>query len=70
MKDFKRAIESDYFFEMFIDDLPMWGFIGEVIKICTIVYYILSLVSFSLLLVTCYLYSFTLFLAAASVGST
>ena len=28
--EFKSAIESDYFFEMFIDELPMWGYIGEV----------------------------------------
>ncbi len=26
----KEAIEDDYFFEMLIDDLPMWGYIGEV----------------------------------------
>ena len=30
VKEFKNAIESDYFFEMFIDDLPMWGYLGEV----------------------------------------
>lgn len=30
VKEFKNAIESDYFFEMFIDELPMWGYIGEV----------------------------------------
>ena len=30
IEEFKSAIESDYFFEMFIDDLPMWGYIGEV----------------------------------------
>lgn len=26
---FKNAIHKDYFFEMYIEDLPMWGFIGE-----------------------------------------
>lgn len=26
----KSAIEDDYFFEMFLDDLPMWGYVGEV----------------------------------------
>ena len=31
IKEFKEAIEDDYFFEMFIDDLPMWGYLGEVI---------------------------------------
>ena len=30
MKEFKDAIEDDYFFEMLIDDLPVWGYIGEV----------------------------------------
>ena len=28
--ELKNAIENDYFFEMFIDDLPMWGYLGEV----------------------------------------
>lgn len=27
---FTHAIENDYYFEMFIEDLPMWGYIGEV----------------------------------------
>mmetsp|Transcript_14978 Transcript_14978/g.19436 ORF Transcript_14978/g.19436 Transcript_14978/m.19436 type:complete len:158 (+) Transcript_14978:54-527(+) len=27
---FANAIEDDYYFEMFIEDLPMWGYIGEV----------------------------------------
>lgn len=27
----KNAIEDDYFFEMFIDDLPIWGYLGEVV---------------------------------------
>ena len=30
IKQFKDAIEDDYFFEMLIDDLPVWGYIGEV----------------------------------------
>jgi hypothetical protein len=30
LKEFKDAIEDDYFFEMFIDELPMWGYVGEV----------------------------------------
>jgi transmembrane 9 superfamily member 3 len=30
IKELKEAIEGDYFFELFIDDLPMWGYIGEV----------------------------------------
>jgi hypothetical protein len=30
IKSLRDAIEDDYFFEMFIDDLPMWGYIGEV----------------------------------------
>mmetsp|Transcript_13717 Transcript_13717/g.13781 ORF Transcript_13717/g.13781 Transcript_13717/m.13781 type:complete len:594 (+) Transcript_13717:176-1957(+) len=31
LKEFKTAIESDYFFELFIDELPMWGYVGEVV---------------------------------------
>jgi len=31
IQEFKDAIEADYFFEMLIDDLPMWGYIGEVV---------------------------------------
>lgn len=27
---FTSAIENDYYFEMFIEDLPMWGYVGEV----------------------------------------
>jgi hypothetical protein len=30
LKALKDAIEADYFFEMLIDELPMWGYIGEV----------------------------------------
>jgi hypothetical protein len=30
VKKFKEAIHNDYYFEMFIDDLPMWGYIGEI----------------------------------------
>lgn len=29
-KAFADAIEDEYYFEMFIDDLPMYGYIGEV----------------------------------------
>ena len=31
LMDLKAAIEKDYFFEMFFDELPLWGYIGEVI---------------------------------------
>ncbi|XP_023740131.1 transmembrane 9 superfamily member 1 [Lactuca sativa] len=27
---FKQAIENSYWFELFMDDLPLWGFVGEV----------------------------------------
>lgn len=30
IKEFKNAVEADYFFELFVDDLPMWGYVGEV----------------------------------------
>ena len=26
----KKAIHNNYFFEMFVEDLPMWGYIGDV----------------------------------------
>lgn len=26
---FKEAIHNEYFFEMFVEDLPMWGYIGD-----------------------------------------
>ncbi|EPS65883.1 hypothetical protein M569_08888, partial [Genlisea aurea] len=31
VKQFKDAIDNSYWFEFFIDDLPLWGFVGEVI---------------------------------------
>jgi hypothetical protein len=31
LKQFKDAVEDDFFFEMLIDDLPVWGYIGEVV---------------------------------------
>jgi hypothetical protein len=27
---FKEAIHNNYFFELFVEDLPMWGYIGDV----------------------------------------
>ncbi|KAM1120413.1 hypothetical protein ACFX13_045270 [Malus domestica] len=29
VKQFKDAIENNYWFEFFMDDLPLWGFVGE-----------------------------------------
>ncbi|GLT39975.1 hypothetical protein SLA2020_141390 [Shorea laevis] len=29
VKQFKDAIEDSYWFEFFVDDLPLWGFVGE-----------------------------------------
>ncbi|XP_038709330.1 transmembrane 9 superfamily member 1 [Tripterygium wilfordii] len=29
IKQFKDAIENSYWFEFFMDDLPLWGFVGE-----------------------------------------
>jgi hypothetical protein len=26
---FKEAIHNNYFFEMFVEDLPMWGYVGD-----------------------------------------
>ncbi|XP_042066809.1 transmembrane 9 superfamily member 1 [Salvia splendens] len=31
VKQFKDAIDNSYWFEFFMDDLPLWGFIGEVL---------------------------------------
>ncbi|KAI5084201.1 hypothetical protein GOP47_0000370 [Adiantum capillus-veneris] len=28
-REFKDAIENTYWFELFMDDLPLWGFVGE-----------------------------------------
>ena len=30
MLKFKEAIHNNWFFEMYIEDLPMWGYIGEI----------------------------------------
>ena len=30
LEKFKMAIQNNYFFEMFVEDLPMWGYIGDV----------------------------------------
>jgi hypothetical protein len=29
LKDFEHAVMDEYFFEMFLDGLPMWGYIGD-----------------------------------------
>lgn len=29
---FRNAVEKDYYFQMYYDDLPIWGFIGKVDK--------------------------------------
>jgi hypothetical protein len=29
LEKFKEAIHNNYFFEMFIEDLPMWGYVGD-----------------------------------------
>jgi len=36
LKQFKDAVEDDYFFEFLIDDLPLWGYIGEVSRSATV----------------------------------
>lgn len=43
IKEFKESIEADYFFEMFIDDLPMWGYIGEVLCNVLIIFAIMTM---------------------------
>ena len=32
VKHFRKAVEKDYYFQMYYDDLPIWGFIGKVDK--------------------------------------
>jgi len=32
LKQFKDAIHNSYFFEMYVEDLPMWGSIGDVVN--------------------------------------
>jgi Endomembrane protein 70 len=29
ISEFHEAIDNNYFFEMFIEDLPMWGYVGD-----------------------------------------
>jgi len=31
LQKFKDAIHDNYFFEMFVEDLPMWGYVGDVV---------------------------------------
>lgn len=33
LKKFRLAVKQDYYFQMFYDDLPVWGFIGKIEKI-------------------------------------
>ena len=30
VQQFKEAVHDDYYFEMLVEDLPMWGYIGEI----------------------------------------
>jgi hypothetical protein len=32
LQKLKDAIHNDYFFEMFVEDLPMWGYIGDTVN--------------------------------------
>ncbi|KAK9841340.1 hypothetical protein WJX74_004155 [Apatococcus lobatus] len=33
LRKFRKAVKKDYYFQMFYDDLPIWGFIGKVEKL-------------------------------------
>ncbi|KAK9822258.1 hypothetical protein WJX81_008337 [Elliptochloris bilobata] len=33
LQKFRTAVKNDYYFQMFFDDLPIWGFIGRVEKL-------------------------------------
>eukprot|EP00210_Caulerpa_lentillifera_P004666 g4451.t1 len=30
VQEFRKAVESDYYYQMYFDDLPLWGFLGRV----------------------------------------
>lgn len=30
LEKFRKAVKEDYYFQMYYDDLPIWGFIGKV----------------------------------------
>jgi len=32
VREFKRAIKEHYWYELFMDDLPIWGFVGEYVS--------------------------------------
>jgi hypothetical protein len=33
LKRFRKSVKDDYYFQMYYDDLPIWGFIGKIEKI-------------------------------------
>ena len=33
LKKFRKSVKDDYYFQMYYDDLPIWGFIGKIEKI-------------------------------------
>ncbi|GAB4820480.1 hypothetical protein N2152v2_007526 [Parachlorella kessleri] len=33
LEEFREALAADYYFQMFMDDLPIWGFIGKVERV-------------------------------------
>ena len=33
LRRFRKAVEEDYYFQMYYDDLPIWGFVGKIEKI-------------------------------------
>jgi hypothetical protein len=33
LSKFRQAVEDDWYFQMYYDDLPVWGFIGKMEKI-------------------------------------
>lgn len=30
--EFETAVDQQYWYELFLDDLPMWGMVGEVMR--------------------------------------
>ncbi|KAG1664039.1 hypothetical protein FOA52_010458 [Chlamydomonas sp. UWO 241] len=33
LEDFRKAVKDDWYFQMYVDDLPVWGFIGKMEQI-------------------------------------
>ena len=49
VKSFRNAVKNDYYFQMYYDDLPIWGFIGKVdTEVSPNAYYLFTHVHFAI----------------------